>query len=96
MKGDFTRFTFDPSKQYVGVRKQQGRVDLDADWNEAADIQAYLAGIQARDVLGAVGIPKKTMGFLVSVSQKVDGGDDEQQLPDLGLSAGRLYLNGLL
>ena len=52
MKGDFTRFPFDPSKHYSGVRKQQGRVDLDADWNEAADIEDYLDALQSRDVIG--------------------------------------------
>ncbi len=42
MKGDFTRFTFNANKHYNRVLKQQGRVDLDADWNEAADIRTYL------------------------------------------------------
>jgi Family of unknown function (DUF6519) len=37
VKGDFTRFLFDPLKRYVGVLVQQGRVILDADWNELAD-----------------------------------------------------------
>jgi hypothetical protein len=37
VKGDFTRFLFDPLKRYVGVLLQQGRVILDADWNELAD-----------------------------------------------------------
>ena len=73
MKGDFTRFTFDPSKQYSGVRKQQGRVDLDADWNEAADIQAYLDAVQSTDVIGKCGTPKKASGFKVSI--KPDGSD---------------------
>ena len=34
MSGDYTRFTFDPLKRYSGVRMQQGRVQLDSDWNE--------------------------------------------------------------
>ena len=38
MKGDFTRLTFQPEKHYSSVRLQQGRVQLDADWNEQADI----------------------------------------------------------
>ena len=38
MGGDYTRFTFDPKKHYAGVLKQQGRVDLDADWNELVEI----------------------------------------------------------
>ena len=41
MKGDFTRFTHDSTKHYTGVLKQQGRVDLDADWNEHVEIQDH-------------------------------------------------------
>ena len=39
MKGDFTRDTFKKEKHYSGVRMQQGRVQVDADWNEQVDIQ---------------------------------------------------------
>jgi hypothetical protein len=80
MKGDFTRFTFDPAKHFTAVRKQQGRVDLDADWNEAADIHSHLEGTQSLDVIGECGVPKKTAGLKVGV--KPDGSD-------LTLSAGR-------
>ena len=38
MSGDYTRFTFDPLKRYSGVLMQQGRVQLDSDWNEEIDI----------------------------------------------------------
>ena len=41
MKGDFTRLTFAPAKHYSSVRQQQGRVQLDADWNEQVDIQNH-------------------------------------------------------
>jgi Family of unknown function (DUF6519) len=37
VKGDLTRFLFDPLKRYVGVLLQRGRVILDADWNELVD-----------------------------------------------------------
>ncbi|MEI6900677.1 MAG: DUF6519 domain-containing protein, partial [Bacteroidota bacterium] len=37
MKGDFTRSTFNKEKHYHDVRMQQGRVMLDADWNEQQD-----------------------------------------------------------
>ena len=38
MKGDFTRNTFDPDKHFLRVLMQQGRVQLDSDWNEQAAI----------------------------------------------------------
>ena len=34
MKGDFSRETFDRARHYSAVLLQQGRVQLDADWNE--------------------------------------------------------------
>jgi len=38
MKGDFSRDTFDHKKHYRRVLMQQGRVQVDADWNEQASI----------------------------------------------------------
>jgi hypothetical protein len=38
MKGDFSRDSFDPVKHFSRVLQQQGRVQLDADWNEQAAI----------------------------------------------------------
>ena len=38
MKGDFTRDTFDPTRHFSRVLMQQGRVQLDADWNEQTAI----------------------------------------------------------
>ena len=34
MAGDYTRFTFRPEHDHAAVLMQQGRVQLDADWNE--------------------------------------------------------------
>jgi len=36
--GNFSRNTFDPVKNYVGVRLQQGVPRVDADWNELNDV----------------------------------------------------------
>ena len=55
MKGDFTRSTFKPEKHYSGVRMQQGRVQLDADWNEQIDITAHRTEAEAVDVIGGCG-----------------------------------------
>jgi hypothetical protein len=33
MSGDYSRVRFDPKKHFSGVLMQQGRVQLDADWN---------------------------------------------------------------
>src|SRR5262245_14362004 len=36
--GNFSRNTFEPQKNYVGVRLQQGVPLVDADWNELNDV----------------------------------------------------------
>ncbi|HEX6201883.1 MAG TPA: DUF6519 domain-containing protein [Thermoanaerobaculia bacterium] len=87
MKGDFTRSTFDPQKRYSSVRMQQGRVEVDADWNEQADIATYLRETALADVIGPCGVPKDGGGFEVEVA---DGG------ANLTFSAGRLYVDGIL
>ena len=38
MSGDYSRQRFDPRKQFSAVLMQQGRVQLDADWNEQGAI----------------------------------------------------------
>jgi len=88
MKGDFTRFTHNPDQHYTRVLKQQGRVDVDADFNEQAEIQTYLSRTQAVDVIGPRGVPKTGGGFAVP-AVAADGGD-------FTLSPGRLYVDGLL
>jgi hypothetical protein len=87
MKGDFTRSTFRPQKHYSSVRMQQGRVQLDADWNEQIEIQQHLERSEARDLIGLCGVPKSGGGFAIGVSG--DGGD-------LTISAGRIYVDGIL
>ena len=87
MKGDFTRLTFEPTKRYTSVRMQQGRVQLDADWNEQADIQAYLDRTRTIDVVGRRGAPKGEGSFAVGVTANN---------ADLTVAAGRFYVDGLL
>ncbi|MEH0845836.1 DUF6519 domain-containing protein [Micromonospora sp. CPCC 205711] len=84
MKGDISRSTFDPRRHATSVRKQQGRVDLDADWNEQQDIEAYLRATALTDVVGPAGAPLGNGAFALA------GG------ADLKLSAGRYYLDGVL
>lgn len=87
MRGDFTRSTWKPGKHYSGVRLQQGRVQLDADWNEQVDIDAHLRETGVGDVVGRCGVPRQGGGFQVTPS--ADG-------KDLTLSTGRLYVDGIL
>src|SRR5215213_478875 len=85
MKGDFSRFTFRRTNHYRNVRLQQGRVLLDADWNEQIDIQSHHSRIAARDVIGLSGAPLHDAGFEPSV----EGGN-------LKIGHGRYYVDGIL
>jgi hypothetical protein len=87
MNGDFTRFSHQPAKHYSRVLRQQGRVDLDADWNEAMEIQATLRRLQTLDLLGDAAAPAHAAGYGVSAPAGA---------ADLVIGAGRLYVGGLL
>jgi Family of unknown function (DUF6519)/Chaperone of endosialidase len=90
MKGDFTRDTFQPQKHYSSVRMQQGRLQLDADWNEQVDIQTYLLQTQIRDLIGASGAA--ATGFKIGLTQ-TNGQTNGQ---DLTIAPGHLYVDGIL
>jgi hypothetical protein len=57
MKADLSRATFDKARRYRSVRMQQGRVQLDADFNEQQDILNHRIEIETRDSLGPVAVP---------------------------------------
>ncbi len=85
MKGDFTRHTFDPQKGYTSVRLQQGRVLLDADWNEQADIWNYLQRAVHRDIIGPTGAPTAHPGFELTYTEGI-----------VHIGHGRFYVEGIL
>jgi uncharacterized protein DUF6519/carboxypeptidase family protein len=87
MPGDYSRRLFLRKKHYSGVLMQQGRVQLDADWNEQLDVQLYRTETEAIDVIGRCGAPRKNAGFLIG-----PGASNQ----DLTISPGRLYVDGLL
>jgi hypothetical protein len=63
MKGDFSRETFDAYHHYAGVLFQQGRVQVDADFNEQHAISNYTSRSLARDLIGPHGGPAENLGF---------------------------------
>jgi hypothetical protein len=87
MKGDFSRTTFGRSRHYRKVLQQQGRVHVDADWNEAQDIDTYLRDAAAHDVIGFPGSPSMHAGFAIGVNGLAT---------DLTISAGRLFVDGVM
>ncbi len=87
MKGDITRLTFRPEKHYQAVRMQQGRLQLDADWNEQVDIQNYLTQSLAKYVIGDSGVLKNSDSFRIDVSESAS---------DFQINAGKMYVNGII
>jgi uncharacterized protein DUF6519/parallel beta helix pectate lyase-like protein len=87
MKGDFTRFSHQPRRGYAGVLMQQGRVTLDADWNEQRDIDDHRWRLQTIDTIGRACAPAGAAGFALTLAP---GGTD------IIISPGRIYIDGLL
>ena len=85
MKGDFSRDTFEPTKHYSRVLMQQGRVQLDADWNEQSSILLeFMRGFMI-DLIGPHGGPNSNAGFAITLDANA-----------LMIGAGRYYIHGLL
>ena len=95
MRGDVTRQTFRSGKHYRSVLQQQGRVQLDADWNEQADIQAYLDRTVTADLVGVSGAPSANPGMAIT---KKDGTPLETPVTAtrLWISKGHYYVDGIL
>jgi hypothetical protein len=88
MNGDFTRLLDDASKGYTGVLLQQGRVQLDADFNEAGAIQRRLVRALASDLIGPHGGPATDLGFLIDPLA-------DHTLWDFAIGAGAYWVDGL-
>jgi len=57
MGSDRARVTYDPRQQYRSVVMQQGRVTLEADWNEAEMIAGEGERLETLDIVGPSGTP---------------------------------------
>ncbi len=94
MKGDFSRWDFDPKKNFHGVLHQQGRVLLDHDWNEQTRITNHWQDQAGRDAIGpdVAAVPAHAPdGFKVQRAVRNASGQVE-----LSLMPGRIWADGLL
>ena len=104
MKADFSIDRFDRSKHFNRVLKQQGRVDLDSDWNEQTAIAAHHLRTALIDLVGAAAGPIDHAGFgLVDWTTlptlQADALRQAGFKPSVGdfiIGAGRYYVAGLL
>jgi len=82
---DISRKRFKARKDYSGVVMQQGRVQLDADWNEDISIRDRRQRSEAHDTFGDSVVPKTTPdAFRIEAA----GGT-------LAIGPGRMYVDGL-
>jgi hypothetical protein len=88
---DTSRSRFDAAKHYSGVLALQGRVLLDQDHNEQLAIWLHQLRTSLADVIGQAGAPRDAAGFAVDRTDKT-----ADKLADLSLSAGRMYVDGIL
>jgi len=89
-RGDFTRDTFDPSKHFSRVLMQQGRVQLDADWNEQTSILLHYLHTLAAGLIGPHGGPGD--GFKIQDKDK----DNKPYTRKFAISPGHYYVGGVL
>jgi hypothetical protein len=88
MHGDFSRRTHRPEEHYVAVVSQQGRVRLDAESNEQADLRLSADRSLAADLIGQHGGPGD--GFKIEY-----GAESEGEKASLTIAAGRYYVDGI-
>jgi len=93
MKGDFSKGTFDAGKHFHDVLMQQGRVLLDQEWNEQADINAHRTETGTKDIIGNTGAPLHNAGF--AITSVMDGGSPPAA-NDLQIGKGNYYVDGIL
>src|SRR5258708_15938003 len=87
MGGDYTRWQVDHVKGYAEVCKQQGRVDLDADWNVLAEIVNRRWRAETMDIIGRAVVPLNTKdAFLIKPGAP----------GNFTIGVGRLYGDGLM
>jgi hypothetical protein len=95
-RGDFTRDTFNPLGCFSRVLMQQGRVQLDSDWNEQVSIMWYYLRTLITDLLGPHWTPMKQYetdentaeyGFKISY-------DNTAQ--EISIGDGHYYVKGIL
>jgi hypothetical protein len=88
---DASRFSFDPWKDFAGVVMQQGRVQLDSDWNEWLAIVNRRIQVGTMDTVGRAVYPLTTpFGFKIGASTDANGAHH------VTIGAGRMYVDGLL
>lgn len=95
MGADVSRVRFDPLRDHSGVLMQQGRLLLDADWNEQADVVARRIRAGTAD-LGSHGPVEGIAGVAAYPATTPDAFRITVGEGGLLIGRGRMYVDGLL
>lgn len=95
MGADLSRVRFDALRDHRGVVMQQGRLLLDADWNELVAIMDRRLRADAAD-LGSAGPQPGIAGVAVVPRTTPDAFTITPAGADLTIGRGRMYVDGLL
>jgi hypothetical protein len=108
MKGDFSRDTYRPESRFSRVMMQQGRVQLDSDWNEQNSILIGTLRALTRDLFGPFAGPAAECGFRIVTAENRTGlpkgaeAEVQEALKpgkdfgdDMLILAGRYYVGGM-
>ncbi len=91
MSFDSSRFTFNPWNDFFGTVMQQGRVQLDSDWNE------WLAQVARRIQAGTLDtVGPAVYPFTTPNAFKLTVGTDGSGKASIVIGPGRMYVDGLL
>jgi Family of unknown function (DUF6519) len=107
MKNDITRDTFDRTRHFSRVLLQQGRVQIDADFNEEASILLDYLRVLTADLIGPAAGPENACGFGLfccdddfnALTLSVDDRKKATKLrkeKKVLIGPGRYYVDGLL
>jgi hypothetical protein len=87
MGSDRARVSYDPKQQYRSVVMQQGRVTLEADWNEASQIATEALRRETLDFVGPCGTPDNGYEILLNSSSS--------NPYDFTIQPGTMYVGGM-
>jgi hypothetical protein len=97
LRHDGSRSTslYNRRKNYLRILMQQGRVQLDADWNEQVDSLVHHLQTLASDLFGPHGGPPDNLGFEIN---KIILDSDSKSLTqnNFSIGSGNYYVNGIL
>src|SRR5579862_4060075 len=87
MGSDIARVSYDETRKYSGVVMQQGRVVVEADWNEQLSIAQEELRADVLDIVGPAGTPNG--GYLIGLPAPTT-------TPfDFAIAVGTMYVGGV-